>query len=117
MPSLVDLTGQRFGRLTVQQMMPERSKHGLLWLCACDCGEKTVVAAHNLRNGNATSCRVCPVVPVAVAPVAPVAVALLRPVVAPVAPVAVAPVVPVAPVVSWMNFYKTLIQRSVHFGR
>ena len=37
MPKLVDLTGQRFGKLTVLKKAPSRNGK-VYWLCQCDCG-------------------------------------------------------------------------------
>lgn len=56
MPSKIDLTGQRFGRLVV---LCEHgvTKHGnLVWKCQCDCGNTTTVASGNLRRGHTQSC-------------------------------------------------------------
>lgn len=33
-----DLTGQRFGRLSVIQSTPERKDERIVWMCKCDCG-------------------------------------------------------------------------------
>lgn len=56
----VDLTGLRYGRLTVTS---RASKDGgpylsgrSYWRCACDCGSTTVVAHGNLRSGSVKSC-------------------------------------------------------------
>lgn len=49
---LKDLTGQRFGRLTVLEYIQDQHK----WLCKCDCGEETTVSGPNLRSGSVTSC-------------------------------------------------------------
>nr|DAN76499.1 MAG TPA: Acetone carboxylase alpha subunit [Caudoviricetes sp.] len=39
----IDLTGQRFGRLTVIRY--DHSEHdGAHWLCKCDCGKEKVAA-------------------------------------------------------------------------
>jgi 5-methylcytosine-specific restriction endonuclease McrA len=53
--NLIDLRGQRFGRLVVI----ERDRSGLYpgWRCKCDCGNETVVATTNLRKGLTRSCR------------------------------------------------------------
>lgn len=51
MPKFIDLTGQRFGRLTVLEYKG-KSK----WLCECDCGNKTTVYRHNLLGGTTRSC-------------------------------------------------------------
>lgn len=53
--SVIDITGQRFGKLTV--LSKADSKNGkAYWLCQCDCGKKTTVAGHDLRNGDTQSC-------------------------------------------------------------
>lgn len=57
-----DLTGERFGKLTVikRDESPERNKpnlHGQYWLCECDCGspQKSVFDGH-LLSGSIVSC-------------------------------------------------------------
>jgi hypothetical protein len=54
---LIDLTGQRFGRLVVI----ERAKSGrhTRWICKCDCGKSTQVYAHDLRRGDTRATRSC----------------------------------------------------------
>src|SRR5262245_36632736 len=58
MAKIVDLTGQRFGRLTVHKMAPrEIWKHNEShWYCECQCGNKVVVMASSLNSGNTKSC-------------------------------------------------------------
>lgn len=51
----LDLTGQRFGRLTVLEPA-ENLGSKTAWLCRCDCGQETVVATQRLRDGHRTSC-------------------------------------------------------------
>lgn len=52
----VDLTGMRFGKLTVLND-EGKTKHGQYkWRCRCDCGNSTVVQISNLRRGHTTSC-------------------------------------------------------------
>lgn len=51
LPKIIDLTGQRFGRLTVLEYCK-----GSKWRCKCDCGNYTDVLSCNLRNGNTKSC-------------------------------------------------------------
>lgn len=48
-----DLTGQRFGRLTVMHFV---SMSPATWHCRCDCGREVDVAANNLKSGHTTSC-------------------------------------------------------------
>lgn len=51
-----DLTGKRFGRLTVVSVsrMPKPGRH--VWLCTCDCGGSRAVAGVSLRSGKTASC-------------------------------------------------------------
>lgn len=54
-----DLTGQRFGRLTVLDHVEERhygAATGTRWRCLCDCGKETVVNSANLVHGITRSC-------------------------------------------------------------
>lgn len=56
MPQIKDLTGLRFGYLTVLAH-EGKTKHGnAQWLCLCDCGEKAVVAGGHLTSGHTVSC-------------------------------------------------------------
>ena len=55
MAELIDLTGQRFGRLTViEKAGPSQS--GTKWVCRCDCGNEVRVSGKYLRNGQTSSC-------------------------------------------------------------
>lgn len=57
MPKLIDIKGQRFGRLVVVERVKNKWKnHGSYWLCKCDCGKEKIVESHNLRNGSTKSC-------------------------------------------------------------
>lgn len=51
-----DLTGQRFGRLTVTSATSERYYRERVWACACDCGEQKNVSTSSLRGGTTKSC-------------------------------------------------------------
>lgn len=53
---VIDLTGQRFGRLTVISRTQNTKKGQTRWLCRCDCGNESIVTGANLRNGNTRSC-------------------------------------------------------------
>lgn len=55
MGKLIDLTDQRFGRLTVIGRSGEQNRQ-VLWLCKCDCGQIITVTGGNLRSGNTKSC-------------------------------------------------------------
>ena len=51
----LDLTGQKFGRLTVLAPAANVGSR-TAWLCRCDCGKKTVVRTYHLRSGHTKSC-------------------------------------------------------------
>ncbi len=52
---LQDLTGQRFGRLTVIERADNKGTK-TRWLCQCDCGNKVIKEGSNLKNGDTKSC-------------------------------------------------------------
>lgn len=58
--TLIDLTGKRFGRLTViertEDHVAKSGRKRVMWRCVCDCGNETVVAGDNLRDGRIKSC-------------------------------------------------------------
>ena len=51
-----DLTGRRYGRLTVIKEHHRSEKSGYYWLCRCDCGKMAIVSGGNLRCGSTKSC-------------------------------------------------------------
>lgn len=51
-----DLSGQRFGRLTVIKRAENSKDGGARWLCKCDCGNEIIVKAGSLKSGNTQSC-------------------------------------------------------------
>lgn len=53
--SLIDLTGQRFGRLTVIGI-DDKSTKKTYWICQCDCGTVKSVRADILKAGLTVSC-------------------------------------------------------------
>ena len=54
MSKLIDLTGERFGKLTVVNL--HHSNGVAYWLCKCDCGNESVVKGTSLRYGSTKSC-------------------------------------------------------------
>ena len=60
MTKLIDLTGKRFGKLTVIERSKDKiSPNGQIqpmWLCRCDCGNETIVKGRMLREGRSKSC-------------------------------------------------------------
>lgn len=55
MPKLKDLTGARFGRLTVLSRA-ENAGDQVRWNCLCDCGKRVVVNRGSLLSGRTVSC-------------------------------------------------------------
>ena len=53
---MIDLTGQKFGKLTVIELDVDNPKTGAYWKCKCDCGNETFVAVSDLSTGNTMSC-------------------------------------------------------------
>ena len=62
MGKLIDLTGRRFGRLTViERSGTYKSEEDSFssfatWRCRCDCGNESVVISANLLHGYTRSC-------------------------------------------------------------
>jgi len=54
--SVTDLTGQKFGRLTIVKRHGSTGGRLATWLCKCDCGNKLVVIGGNLHSGGTKSC-------------------------------------------------------------
>lgn len=50
-----DLTGEKFGKLTVLKYVEKKGKKHM-WLCKCDCGNESIVSDVNLISGNTKSC-------------------------------------------------------------
>lgn len=51
-----DLTGQRFGKLTVKRIEERTSGGHYKWRCVCDCGNEVVAFGSNLTRNHTTSC-------------------------------------------------------------
>ncbi len=51
-----DKSGQKHGRLTVLTHAGKNKNHATVWLCLCDCGNKTLVANTCLCTGDTRSC-------------------------------------------------------------
>lgn len=57
MPRYEDLTGQKFGKLTVLEATDQKSKDGRrIWKCLCECGNIKFTTCQNLKRGHCTSC-------------------------------------------------------------
>lgn len=56
MSKFKDLTGQRFGRLTVLYRLHNCHKKRVHWLCHCDCGKLVEVQSGHLLSSHTKSC-------------------------------------------------------------
>ncbi len=56
MSHVIDLLGQRFGRLTVVSRVLLERKMRATWSCQCDCGNQLKVTGKSLRSSNTQSC-------------------------------------------------------------
>lgn len=56
MPTLIDVTGQRFGRLTVLSVVRQASGKSPLCTCLCECGATKAIEQRHLRAGVVVSC-------------------------------------------------------------
>lgn len=56
----MDLTGQKFGKLTVRGPGPDKiTASGRIertWICDCECGNEKIILQASLRSGSAKSC-------------------------------------------------------------
>ena len=59
MSKLINLVGQRFGRLVVEEKVPYVTSGGntlTAYKCKCDCGNERICLSENLRKGKVVSC-------------------------------------------------------------
>lgn len=52
---LIDLTGNRYGRLVVIGICGHKGKR-ITWECKCDCGQKAIALGEDLKSGSTKSC-------------------------------------------------------------
>lgn len=55
MPAFIDITGNKYARLTVIGRAENKGKR-VRWNCICECGGEAIVAGQYLKNGKTTSC-------------------------------------------------------------
>ena len=55
MSKLIDLTGQKFDKLTVIEKAPSRARH-VYWKCQCECGNIVEVSAESLKRNIPHNC-------------------------------------------------------------
>ena len=56
MSKAMDLTGKRFGRLTVIKRVENTKQNRVNWLCLCDCGKYSKASSDHLLSGHTQSC-------------------------------------------------------------
>jgi hypothetical protein len=56
MAKRLELTGQKFGRLTAVRDIAIIKGQGAQWLCRCDCGNEAKIIAKRLKSGHTRSC-------------------------------------------------------------
>jgi|WetSurSiteA1Bulk_404760.scaffolds.fasta_scaffold00380_20 hypothetical protein len=60
MGKVIDLTGQRFGRLLIIERAEDyinlSGRRIIKWICKCECGNLSVVSTNELRSGDTQSC-------------------------------------------------------------
>lgn len=52
----IDITGKKFGKLTVLGVHHLGKRNTRYWLCKCECGKETVQISANLKSGRIKSC-------------------------------------------------------------
>lgn len=58
MGKFVDLTGKKFGKLTVLKRSSKKSRN-IYYDCQCECGRFRTVVGWRLTNGEITTCKIC----------------------------------------------------------
>lgn len=53
---IIDLKGQKFGKLTVLSLKEKNNKDRLKWICECECGNIVEVSSYNLTHSITKSC-------------------------------------------------------------
>ena len=56
MREIINLVGERFGKLMVINRDTAVTNKEARWECKCDCGKTSIVSSYSLRNGRTTSC-------------------------------------------------------------
>lgn len=54
--TVTDITGKRFGLLTVLSISHKDKRRNYFWLCECDCGTVKILKADDFRNKGTRSC-------------------------------------------------------------
>lgn len=57
MAKVLNIIGQKFGRLTVIKRVDNSKQGKSRWLCKCECGVEKIIVGGNLKNGSVQSCK------------------------------------------------------------
>lgn len=52
----IDLTGQKFNKLTIIKQNGRNKRGEVLWLCQCECGNTKIAITSELKSGHVKSC-------------------------------------------------------------
>lgn len=52
----LDITNQKFGKLTALYRVGQNNKHHSIWHCKCECGKEKDILIDSLRSGRTKSC-------------------------------------------------------------
>ncbi len=55
-----DLTGQKFGKLTVLEKTDQRKNKYVVWRCRCECGKEVQASSKELKKGSVWNCGCVP---------------------------------------------------------
>lgn len=56
MPKFIDMSGNKYGRLTAIRRVENSNREQTMWLFKCDCGKEIVANGFSVRSGHTTSC-------------------------------------------------------------
>ena len=56
MSRLIDITNNKYGKLTVIKRVENDKNNRAQWLCQCECGNTVIYTGTTLRKGKAKSC-------------------------------------------------------------
>ncbi len=56
MSNVMNISGQRFGRLVAIEPVRVDKRRVAMWKCVCDCGKAIITSGTDLRRGKSKSC-------------------------------------------------------------
>ena len=52
----IDITGKKYGKLTVIKLHHIKNKRVCYWVCKCECGNYKIINGNSLKNGSIKAC-------------------------------------------------------------